>query len=112
MPRIFAGSHATNCQRSTWHMMRMTSYSRDWHGREHSSAYSRWRKFALHSLTINSSDFVIPSGARDLHFAANCRSLASLGMTIYEGIAQSAIFATCTEKPVFGSSDVSSNTLK
>src|SRR5713226_2351157 len=26
-------------------------------------------------------DFVIPSEARDLHFAANCRSLASLGMT-------------------------------
>jgi hypothetical protein len=25
---------------------------------------------------------VIPRGARDLHFAANCRSLASLGMTI------------------------------
>src|SRR5437660_5032363 len=26
-------------------------------------------------------DFVIPSDARGLHFAANCRSLASLGMT-------------------------------
>jgi hypothetical protein len=25
--------------------------------------------------------FVIPSEARDLHFAADCRSLASLGMT-------------------------------
>ena len=27
-------------------------------------------------------DFVIPSEARDLHFAANCGSLAPLGMTI------------------------------
>ena len=27
--------------------------------------------------------FVIPSEARDLHLAANCRSLASLGMTIH-----------------------------
>jgi len=27
-------------------------------------------------------DFVIPSEARDLQFAARCRSLASLGMTI------------------------------
>ena len=34
----------------------------------------------------NLSDFVIPSEARDLHFAANCRSFASLRMTmrIYE----------------------------
>src|ERR1039458_1364269 len=30
------------------------------------------------------SDFVIPSEARDLHFAADCRSLASLGMTIHQ----------------------------
>ena len=30
-------------------------------------------------------DFVIPSEARDLQFAAKCRSLASLGMTIHEG---------------------------
>jgi len=30
---------------------------------------------------FNSPDFVIPSEARDLHFAASCRSLASLGMT-------------------------------
>src|SRR6266852_3320509 len=36
------------------------------------------------SLTLCSSEFVIPSEARDLQFAANCRSLASLGMTIYE----------------------------
>ena len=28
------------------------------------------------------ADFVIPSEARDLQFAAKCRSLASLGMTI------------------------------
>jgi hypothetical protein len=29
----------------------------------------------------NPSDLVIPTEARDLHFAAGCRSLASLGMT-------------------------------
>src|SRR6266446_10195605 len=39
------------------------------------------------SSTLKSADLVIPSEARDLHFAANCRSLASLGMTIYEGYA-------------------------
>ncbi len=31
-----------------------------------------------------SCKFVIPSEARDLHFAAGCRSLASLGMTNHE----------------------------
>jgi hypothetical protein len=35
-------------------------------------------------VTLYTSEFVIPSEARDLQFAANCRSLASLGMTIYE----------------------------
>jgi hypothetical protein len=30
-------------------------------------------------------EFVIPSEAKDLHFAANCRSFASLGMTIRYG---------------------------
>jgi len=30
-------------------------------------------------------EVVIPSGARDLHFAADSRSLATLGMTIYQG---------------------------
>jgi len=33
-------------------------------------------------LILNSSDVVIPSEARDLQFAANCGSLATLGMTI------------------------------
>src|ERR1039457_4968624 len=31
------------------------------------------------------SSIVIPSEARDLHLATNCRSLASLGMTIFIG---------------------------
>src|SRR5713101_3571030 len=33
-----------------------------------------------------SPDFVIPSEARNLHLAASCRSLASLGMTIYKSV--------------------------
>src|SRR6266700_2275177 len=33
---------------------------------------------------LHSPDFVIPSEARDLHFAADCRSLASLGMTTHK----------------------------
>src|SRR6266851_6620409 len=37
---------------------------------------------------VSFSDFVIPSEARDLQFAAKCRSLASLGMTIYRVIQQ------------------------
>jgi hypothetical protein len=36
----------------------------------------------FNSPDFNPADFVIPSEARDLHFAANYRSLASLGMTI------------------------------
>ena len=37
---------------------------------------------------LNSPDFVIPSEARDLQFAAKCRSLAALGMTIMKGVAR------------------------
>ncbi len=36
------------------------------------------------SSTLDSPDFVIPSEARDLQFAAEYRSRASLGMTIHE----------------------------
>src|SRR6266446_8137816 len=36
------------------------------------------------ALALPLSIFVIPSEARDLHFAAHCGSLASLGMTIHE----------------------------
>src|SRR3981081_1194652 len=55
------------------------------------------------SLALHSSEFVIPSEARDLQFAANCRSLASLGMTIYESIgrvtAPDPICTTCSYRP-------------
>src|SRR5713226_5265978 len=40
------------------------------------------------SLNSNSLGFVIPSEARDLQFAAKCRSLASLGMTNHESEAR------------------------
>jgi hypothetical protein len=36
------------------------------------------------SSAVDLPDFVIPSKARDLQFAARCRSFASLGMTIHE----------------------------
>ncbi len=51
--------------------------------------------------TLNLADFVIPSGARDLEFAAKCRSLAPLGMTIYEGIARAPLltFAPRDDQP-------------
>src|SRR6267143_1254190 len=39
--------------------------------------------FRRRGPAVSFSDFVIPSEARDLKFAAKCRSLASLGMTIY-----------------------------
>jgi hypothetical protein len=39
-------------------------------------------KVGARNLPLMPQEFVIPSEARDLHFAANCRSLASLGMTI------------------------------
>ena len=35
---------------------------------------------------LNSREFVIPSKGRDLHFTANGRSLASLGMTFTTGL--------------------------
>jgi len=38
----------------------------------------------MRTSPLNLPDFVIPSEARDLHFAADYRSLASLGMTIHE----------------------------
>src|SRR6266849_5341229 len=38
--------------------------------------------FRRRSPAVSFSDFIIPSEARDLQFAAICRSLASLGMTI------------------------------
>ena len=41
-------------------------------------------KVRARCLAFNSPDFVIPSEARDLYFAADCRSLASLGMTTHE----------------------------
>jgi hypothetical protein len=40
-------------------------------------------KVRTHSSTLYSPQFVIPREARDLYFAAHCRSLASLGMTIH-----------------------------
>jgi hypothetical protein len=38
----------------------------------------------INSIDLNPTDFVIPSEARDLYFATNYRSLASLGMTIHK----------------------------
>jgi hypothetical protein len=38
-------------------------------------------------------DLVIPSEARDLHFAANCGSFASLGMTTLEELNASTLLA-------------------
>jgi hypothetical protein len=43
-----------------------------------------WHKWNTSFQLFVPQDFVIPSGARDLQFAAKCRSLASLGMTIHE----------------------------
>src|SRR5208282_408185 len=39
------------------------------------------REFCEAEFHSGLPELVIPSEARDLHFAANCRSLASLGMT-------------------------------
>jgi hypothetical protein len=44
------------------------------------------------SSTHNSLDFVIPSTARDLQFAAKCRSLAMLGMTILKSVTPDQAF--------------------
>src|SRR5216684_7753105 len=46
-------------------------------------------------------DFVIPSEARDLHFAANCRSLASLGMTKYRELGTSRVASATYTSFVF-----------
>src|ERR1700694_4401099 len=58
-----------------------------------SSGISAARKIAIFVRRkvisgCKSLDFVIPSEARDLHFAANCRSLASLGRTIPEKVSE------------------------
>src|ERR1700687_225928 len=49
---------------------------------------SKYLPFRFLSLNSNTLGFVIPSEARDLQFAAKCRSLASLGMTNHESEAR------------------------
>jgi pimeloyl-ACP methyl ester carboxylesterase len=48
-------------------------------------------KMRIRRLIPNSPEFVIPSEARDLHLAANYRSLASLGMTIHNCVLHSLL---------------------
>src|SRR4029077_8679464 len=58
--------------------------------------------FRRRSQAVSFSDFVIPSEARDLQFAAICRSLASLGMTIFKMFRQTLRFqtsASCRHTP-------------
>jgi hypothetical protein len=45
-----------------------------------------YKRSVLAPQKIISLDFVIPNEVKDLHFAANFRSLAPLGMTILKGI--------------------------
>src|ERR1019366_2806744 len=62
----------------------MTSLDQSLQGRDSESRSSTENQNHRRAVTIAFTAFVIPSEARNLHFAAECRSLASLGMTIHE----------------------------
>jgi hypothetical protein len=52
------------------------------HERQQHEEPEKWHERNYRGDSGNLHRIVIPSGARDLHLAANCRSLALLGMTI------------------------------
>src|ERR1035441_4752090 len=62
----------------------MTSLDQSLQGRDSESRSSTENQNHRRAVTIAFTAFVIPSEAKNLHFAAECRSLASLGMTIHE----------------------------
>src|ERR1039458_2503250 len=73
-----------NCLRSPDVSMFTRCLDQSLQGRDSESRSSTENQNHRRAVTIAFTAFVIPSEARNLHFAAECRSLASLGMTIHE----------------------------